>query len=1042
MHVSRESKKRFLDAAFKLVQHVSDYSGVQQEFKKVNIDRRLGSEPQVLFRSRDEYEDFALDNSDHFELLQDLSLWERKASSSYLHEQDSRKKVAYLIKLIVSHDDEFERVETEDPDNPETYHFRRIFELLGTSLDRPSILWKTTRNIIRRRREVIPHLLADKKYTSIAFQLIEQFEFPSAENGESSISLWKKCIEFALLTIRSDVMDKASASLLVFQIFRTLNDTKYRISRGGMLAKHEKENRRMRVAKEEVVLFAIEDSPFNNHKVHGVQGEYLLPNIAEQLADRFIKFKERDLYNNGTIQFPMMQWDGLTWLMKCSTLWKYQNQLTNSNLLVHRLAKSFFNLYTAIIELKEVSKYNHFDKIQEKGLPLWSEKIERLDLIDWVFPIYFIHEHQLLNSFLAPRFEFDPTTEHNHKANDFTANKLRTHLGVLILVLRKLVLPSVPYGLEKLTLLKIKSRIESQIVEYLTRHVSDVPQEGRIDLFDFYKEWGFDGSDREALLPQIARAINWFENKKEIIEALVRSQDIIKLLTIAEWVTSEGVRLELLGKVRQANFPEFLRSLRGIPTEQVLVHIRRYPELIGQINQVVEIWKQNAPKKDKEEYAVKLFTTELLLAYFQGNETAIKELKEPKVHSALRDRDLSSADLKSFYIGLLRIKSNPREAYDIFERLTSRYHRFYTLALNRMAAKINMADKNGNDENLYREALEEWKDYSIKHDLHNDSLDRTVYANKIYALHKLQEHVQLDDVFNGLDLPFQMLPDILSIKVESLIDRKKVEDALSLLEEADNYHQFSGLEEVQFIKDLKSKVNGIDNVTELRMHYSRIFDSAPSKLIRILPDRINGRIDLLEFMVKEVGIAASRMLDKINALPQILKLKNTSKENRFNDILELALEARISSWGWSVKAQNRKAFSPTKKDLGEIDLDIRDFNVDSLLTCEAFILREKSKVKGHLKKLISSYTHQRKLFLVITYYEGLQKGFEAEWSNYWQKTLISIQYPSGYELDSNGIVDVTREFGYENTAIRICKGTLKSGSLLFNIFINIKYSVK
>ncbi len=40
-------------------------------------------------------------------------------------------------------------------------------------------------------------------------------------------------------------------------------------------------------------------------------------------------------------------------------------------------------------------------------------------------------------------------------------------------------------------------------------------------------------------------------------------------------------------------------------------------------------------------------------------------------------------------------------------------------------------------------------------------------------------------------------------------------------------------------------------------------------------------------------------------------------ETYLNDLLQLALESRISSWGWSVKDQTRKGFSPSEKDLGE-----------------------------------------------------------------------------------------------------------------------------
>jgi hypothetical protein len=78
---------------------------------------------------------------------------------------------------------------------------------------------------------------------------------------------------------------------------------------------------------------------------------------------------------------------------------------------------------------------------------------------------------------------------------------------------------------------------------------------------------------------------------------------------------------------------------------------------------------------------------------------------------------------------------------------------------------------------------------------------------------------------------------------------------------------------------------------------------------------------------------------------------------------------------------------------------------------------------------------------VLTYYTGSQLNFDDDWRKYRLTTLPSVQFPLGFELDANGVQDVSSEFGCQQTGVRIGRATLNSGSLLFNIFANLDYRV-
>ncbi|MTI21130.1 hypothetical protein E1176_08870, partial [Fulvivirga sp. RKSG066] len=357
-----ESKKRFLQAAFELVKNETDLSGIDTEFKKVSIDQRLSSSDiQLLFHSREERDDFSLDGSDHFELLKGLDRWEEKAHTTYLYDQSCRKELSYLIRVIVKNDLETEKEETEDEDHPNYYHFKRVFELLHDSVNKPTLLWKIVQGIISCRREILPYLIVEKTFTSLSFWIVDQIisndHLPIEERPLLAKKLWSNCTELALHVAREHVKN-GEAAKIIFQVYRQLNHSKYDIPYSRQSRKATQSSREQKEEKEKAVLSLIENSPLFNHTIHGASQQYLIPNVFNKLVDLFVNFETRSLYSIGTIQFPMLQWDGLAWLMKCSTYWKYKGQLETNTPNVQTLTNSFFKLYIDRIEVTEVKKYN------------------------------------------------------------------------------------------------------------------------------------------------------------------------------------------------------------------------------------------------------------------------------------------------------------------------------------------------------------------------------------------------------------------------------------------------------------------------------------------------------------------------------------------------------------------------------------------------------------------------------------------------------------------------------------------------------------
>ncbi|TWI77962.1 hypothetical protein IQ13_4204 [Lacibacter cauensis] len=1034
LFTTRQSTIRFLNAAFELVINEPDIDGIENEFAKVCMDEWAGHSTLQSIETTIKSGEFTLNGSDIFELLTSFNTWEEKANRTYLYNQGSRKTLAFLVYTLVNYDSESNNEVTTDSAIRTVTHFHRLISLLHASNSKPYLVWEITRFIILYRPEVIPYLIIEPGLKTLSFIFLDDINLFREQKSVLNLELWNKSTSLLLHSL--SVEESQAAAKMIFQLYRSLNKNKYEIPYNRSNKKLEIETKENHDKKESVVLGLIENYKlYPNQHMH-TQDEFLLPTLYEDLSAAIINYSSKPLYFNGTVQFPIIQWDAMSWLLRASTYWKYNSQKFLIKDSADRLTSEFLNRYLESIEVTEINKFNQFEGKEEIGIPLWSEKIERLQFIDWIYPIYLINTQGNLNMFLSPRIAIERTPDKYHKKNSFSADKLRTHIGVLLQVLRKLLLPVIPYSFQKDQLKSIKNKIEKQLIDLLRMHIKDLPKQGRIDLFSYNKEWQYQTTDIEALFPQIARAINWFSEKDAVINVISESGDINKLLTLLEHVKSEGVKQNLLDKIKELDVQSFLETYNWIPEVQNTVsNLSKYPELITQIEQAIVFWKQRImTSREDPTYNLVLYKAELLVAYFKKSEQLIDAVIEPKV-SFHGQKELQIKDYKKFYKGLLYILSKPADSHSIFNSLLNQYPSYPSFALNRMVAKINLAIS-AKDNNLYQEALEEWKEAAKEFETDAmGSLNPKISESIMTILCKTGEHEALHETYRNLDLPDRMRPTILEILVDSLLTQNKVSEALQIISAAKTYHQFSDILDLQFVIDLEKSITTIDNVEELKHYYNRIFMSEPGKLIRIFPENLNGRVDLSEFMVKEIILAADKLLDKIMSISEI------ASEDKYNDLIELALDARINPWGWQVGPQSRAAFSGTGgKQPGERDLPIMNQFKRTFMVCEAFIYRDSKTAKDHLKKVFN-YHHNRNSFCMLIYDLSKNvKGFQKHWQHYVEKILPSTSFPLGHEIKGSA-KDVCKDFGFENSAIKICSSEHQSGTLLYHVFINLNYKL-
>jgi hypothetical protein len=1037
-YLSSLSAKRLLNAAFSSIINEKDLEGCDDEFKKVKLEGEQRNEIFILSEKglKRDYE-FSLNNEDLFQVLNSLELWEEKARRTYLYQQSTRNEIAFLIYLVVVQDEEYHRIENElDEDDYKIEHYKKIKDLLRTGINKPYLVWKVSSVIKYHRPEVIPHLLLEKDISSLCFITLDQLQYNSEHRDYFENKIWTEAVSFTLKELIKENAFKQEIAKLIFNIFQIINKEKYKIYN---YQKHPKSPDNLS-NRESEYLALLENYKLNTSNLYSHNQDYLIPYIYEELSDLFINFKIKDTYKNGTIRFPMQQWDGLIWLLKISTYWKYRNDFWKLGIVIEKNIYEFYKSYLEIIEKKEVSTYNFFDDKDEIGIPLWSEKIETVGLLDWLYPVYFIHKEGKLNSFLSPRIEIRKNKGKYDKENSFSVQKLRTHIGVLLQVLKKIIETSTPYGFEDEKILEIKRRIEDQIIDYISQYSNYSPEGESIDLLGYSEERQFNSSDSEALMPQLFRAINWFSDKEKIVNLIVEKGDLTKILELLENSTSEGTKKMLLEKIKNINIREFLEGFNWIPEiENILLKISHYPELIEQTQEAVIYWEEKVLQHRNElNYKELLFTTNLLLAYFKKDTSAINSIDIPEKENYYDPRKLPYSEYKRFYIALIYIQSDPEKAYDIFNSLLDKNPNYNSFALNRLVAKANWAEKENNID-LYKEAYEEWKDYKdVNGNPFLDFKDKIESLSILDLLNKLGKSDEFEKIFQNLELPLRMEPNILKLRVENLVTQKKLDEALILKETAYKYHQSSSEAQFEFLEEIDSLISGIDNIDELKSSYHKIFSSIPSKLVRIIPDNVNDKEKLDEFIVNEIVIASNKMLEKIKSISEI---KN---EDKYNDILEIVLDSRLNHLGWHIGEQSRGGSSAPKDGKesyqpGERDLPVMDKNKQIIHLCEAFIYRGITTAREHILKVLNYY-HKRDSITIIVYDIGEIEGksFNDNWAKYYED-ITKIEYPAGYEFEK--IEDVTNNFNSKLSAIKIANTIHKSGTILHHIFININYKI-
>ena len=108
------------------------------------------------------------------------------------------------------------------------------------------------------------------------------------------------------------------------------------------------------------------------------------------------------------------------------------------------------------------------------------------------------------------------------------------------------------------------------------------------------------------------------------------------------------------------------------------------------------------------------------------------------------------------------------------------------------------------------------------------------------------------------------------------------------------------------------------------------------------------------------------------------------------------------------------------------------------MVCEAFINRSVPSAQAHLQKVFD-YHHRKHSFAILVYdLSPSIAEFEKKWKKYCDEVVPNTIYPVGFEL-TDGVKKVSKNFGFDKSAIKLCLSRHGDGTILYHIFININY---
>lgn len=1025
--------QRFIDAALNAVTTDGDLSIGQDEYKKLLLDpmharlQTLGHLPVVLRRN-----DFPI-HAAAYDLYWNLRALDTDYQSELLYYQEARLPLAYFIRQVVKHGPEFQ----------EGALYPAVHRLIEAGAKKPYLLWEACQELTETKPSIIPTLLLRADTTALGYGLL--WDIPISENAAENREIVRRrllasALELLLDSIKVQHLPEQRQAELVFQSLLRAFIRTHRVR--GQDDERQRSFRSIDAAtlKELQAVFTSATQQGMYYPASERGARLLFPLLLKHLLTLAVAFEPIDKRKNHVLRFPFIKLDILAWLLELRLSKEYVRSAITDGLDIE-IAEAFVDSYVGAMNTERIASWDYFKNVPARKLPIWSASASLLEAIPWHKVLAQIPSVSL-QEFLAPvRLRLRKSKNRFDEHNRFTAQKIRTHVFILIEAFNGLYREAPAMAAKGVQVKQILLALQSTIVSTVTLHSVDDSERRRIDIFDDFFEVSYSPGENKELLPALGSVMNKFteDGKRDIIKELPKAKQLERALKLLKYASSENDRQLLLESIGAHEIAAYLESdntsLSSI--QFMLQEFAQTPELTSKAEETLHYWNKTVVKKrGRDEHKIAAYRVALIIEYQKGNEGDIDAVSDPTLQQSSAHRNFSVQEEKDFYRALIFFRARESEmALNIFNRqLQSAGESRPVLALNAFAAKLQLADSAtllDKKSKLYQEALDEWQTFQqrLSKEANIGYIMDGVQYNQLRGYEGLHNDAGFDAIYNTLEREIALRPDFVALRLENLMRRDMRLQAERLFEEAKNFHRLSDGKLPDSLLALESIVETKKAIEELKEQYRIILSKSPQTLVGIVPESINKYDTLPEALLFELVSAAKRMLANINSISDI------KQEDKYSDLLQLALNARLSMYGWSISpTRSGQPFSKAA-NLGEIDFAIFSKN-ERLCVCEAMILKGKNTVETtkHNRKVFN-YDHSRLLFFMLVYYKG--NKFVSDWTKYKADVEQTIQFSNGYEMQSSMLEDLSTEFG--DDSIRVGKGERKNGAVLYHLFINIEH---
>jgi hypothetical protein len=215
-----------------------------------------------------------------------------------------------------------------------------------------------------------------------------------------------------------------------------------------------------------------------------------------------------------------------------------------------------------------------------------------------------------------------------------------------------------------------------------------------------------------------------------------------------------------------------------------------------------------------------------------------------------------------------------------------------------------------------------------------------------------------------------------------------------------------------------------------KSQFNDIIATSYEKIPKITPENINNKSNINDFILEEIIQALQQMFIKIQTIREL------TREDNYNDILESIFKLRFPFYGWSVQNNPHHGTSTRGKGPGEPDIVISSSS-KTITIIEAIILEGKNsnRTQEHITKCFA-YSNNLERYYIVIYYRGEKRNFIKTWESYTEDfNTIKFSDETKPIKQNDSFIILNSEFDNTRNFI-IARTDHVGGFSMFHIMVN------